>query len=179
MAMSETTEEPGEAEINQMLRAVAIVNTTKANIDDANLLRFIQDIAYAIHSPDEIAERWGLTDHAGLNNYLRQHPALLVEIAKLRAVHKSDASVEERNRLKANYGVEMALTGIVNMAVDPTLKAAERLDAFRALQKQAGVDKVAEGKGAVAANAFNVTINLPGRAPISTTVVPLIDGEIA
>lgn len=178
--MTDPNEEPGEAELNAMIRAVAIVNTKKADIDDASLIRFIQDVAYAIEAPRDIAERWGLGDEHGLRAYLSERPPLVKAIAALRAVHESSAGVDDRNKLKASHAVELATPSVANMAMDPNLKPAERMDAFKALQKQAGMDGArAAGKDGVVANAFSVTINLSGRKPITTTVVPLIEGEVA
>jgi hypothetical protein len=174
--MTQQPEEADDAAINALINATPVINTRQADMDDAMIRRFMQDVAYAIQTTDDIARRWGLEDEAGLRAYLKRNPKMVTKIAELRAVHESDASIEDRNKLKANHGVEMVLGDIVNMALDPKLKPVERLDAFKSLQKQAGLDKV-EGKGAVAAQAFSVTINLPGRAPINTTVVPTIEGD--
>ena len=179
MVMNQETEEPGEAEINALINATPVINERQADLDDAHTLRLMQDIAYGIYPPDDIARRWGLGDHAGLKSYLRRNPKLVTAIAALRAIHESDASVEERNRLKANHAVEQATHGIANMAMDPKLKPAERLEAFKTLQKQAGLEKSTDGKGAVAANAFSVTINLSGRPPFTTPVVPTFAGDVA
>lgn len=174
--MTQQPEEAGEAEINALINATPVINDRQADIDDAHIRRFMQDVAYAIHTSDDIAKRWGLADEAGLRAYLARNPKMVAKIAELRAVHSSDASIEDRNKLKANHGIEMATPDLVNMAMDPKLKPAERMEAYKILQKQAGLDKV-DAKGATAAQAFSVTINLPGRAPINTTVVPTIEGD--
>ena len=178
MVMNQETEEPGEAEINALINATPVINALQADMDHANTLRLAQDVAFGIYPPDEIAERWGFGNHAGLKAYLIRHPKLVEFIAGLRAIHKSDAGVEERNKLKANHALEQAIPSIANMVMDPKLKPAERLEAAKVLQKQSGADKV-DTKGGAVANAFSVTINLPGRPPVTTTVVPTIEGDVA
>ena len=179
MSMTDETEEPGEAEINALIYAVPVLNSLKADHDEANILRLAQDVAYGFYPPDEIAQRYGLGDHRGLKAFLKQHPSWSSSSPRCARVHKSDAGVEERNKLKANHALEQAIPSIANMVMDPKLKPAERLDAAKVLQKQSGADRAVNDKGASAAAAFNVTINLPGRAPISTTVMPMIEGEVA
>jgi hypothetical protein len=178
MTDEQNPEEPGEAEINELLYAVPVANSLQASKDDAQTLRFIQDVAYGIHPPAEIAKRWGLGDEKGLERYLKKNPKIVQAMATMRAAHKSDASVEERNRLKANYGVEMATPEVVNMAMDPTLSADRRLDAFKALQKQAGLESSGkDGKNIASGNQMTVNFLFSDRTETITTVVPMIEGE--
>jgi hypothetical protein len=181
--MTDETLEPGEAEINKLLYAVPVANSVQAARDEAQTLRFIQDVAYGIHPPAEIAKRWGLGDEKGLRKHLMSNKRLVDAIATLRAVHESSGGVEERNKIKANHGVEMVTPEIINMAMDTTLPADKRLDAFKALQKQAGLDGVgkANDKGPGAGNQMTVNFMFQNRPPqtLHTTVVPTIEGEVS
>lgn len=162
--------------LQQIVDAMPILDHTDADIRDAARLRLMQDIAYEIYPASELAVRYGLGTIAGLKVWLTKNPETMRQIKVMKAMHQSDMGLTDRNRMKAGHAVEQATIGIAGIAMDPSKPANIRIDAFKTLQRQAGVDgpPPADKTAAVGA-AFNLVMQFAGAAPFeikATTVVP-------
>lgn len=152
---------------------LTLPDRTGADLMDVLQERLEQDVAYEIHSPETIAERYGLTDEAGLRAYIAKHPKSLARIAALRAAHKSDGSVTERVQLKAKHALEQRMPGYINRVLHPSTPVKEQTDGMKVLQGLAGMAGAqAADKTAAAGATFSLNINFGDRVErISTTVV--------
>ena len=131
-------------------------------LDDALILRMAYDLALGMHNPGVIARRYGLADEIELRGYLREHPQLVFEARRLRAMFNSDEATEQRIRTKFLRATEQLIIPMTALVADPRTPIAQRIDGFKQIQRGAGVD------GAPAAAAkdqknqgapFNLTIN--------------------
>lgn len=162
--------------LDQMVDATPVLdNHVVVDVQEAALTRLIQDLAYNIHTAEDIAVRYGLGSIAGLKHFMLRHPNIVAKIAALRAIHNSETNRVERNRIKANVLVEEALPGIGAIAMDASKPGEIRLKAFNMLQRQAGVDGApAADKTAAAGATFNLAINFADgqqKTITATTVV--------
>lgn len=151
-------------------------------LDETLELRLCDDIAKDIDTPDDIAARYGLVDEAGLRAYLRSRPKLVAHAKKLKALNESSMGAEDRARLKAVYASELLIAHVAHIAGDKAIGAATRIDAFKQLNRMAGMDgagvaaKGAPG-GPSGATPFSVTINIIGQAP--ETIIPtVVDADV-
>src|SRR5215467_79943 len=139
----------------------ALVLSENPQQDDALILRLTYDLALRMHSPEVIAKRYGLTDEIELRQYLRDHPAIIQDALKARAVFQSDESTEARIRTKFMRATEQLIIPIAALVADPKTPIAQRIDGFKQMQRGAGVDgaPAAAAKDAKAlGSAFNLTI---------------------
>jgi len=168
---------PSEQEIDRVVSAMQI------ELDDDLTGRLIQDVAYRIHAPETIAVRYGFGTVDNLKQYLASHPQVTKETQRLRAIVDSDGSLEARARLKAGFASENLVPQIHGIASDPTKPAGVRIDAFKQLNRMAGLDGMpASAKdGGGSGTQFNLTINMPGgrTEKIVTTVVDQPAIEVA
>jgi hypothetical protein len=135
--------------------------------DDALIQRLQYDLATGMHQPDEIARRYGLKDKNELRNYLRQHPMLVEEARKIKALFNSAEGTETRVRAKFQRATEELIVPIAHVVRDPLTPVGARIDGFRQLQRGAGLDGVSalargDGAGRQTGTAFNLTINFAG-----------------
>lgn len=162
--------------LQQMVDAIPVLDHTDADVRDAARLRLMQDIAYGIYPADELAVRYGLGTVAGLKIWLSKNPETMRQIKVMKAMHQSDMGLTDRNRMKAGHAVEQATIGIAGIAMDPSKPANIRIDAFKTLQRQAGVDGPPPAdKIAPVGVQTNIIIQHVGAPPTritTTTVVP-------
>jgi hypothetical protein len=151
------------------------IDTAKVELDEPLVQRLCYDIALRIHDNAEIGRRYGLGHEAGLRSYLASHPAVFARARNLRALFDSDMSREERTRAKALAATEELIAPIAILAGDTGVPTAQRLDAFKQLNRVAGVDGMppVSKDGANAGTTFALTIAFAdGRTEqIKTTVV--------
>jgi hypothetical protein len=172
--MSQSQKTPGEQLLDTLLYNVPVLtNIQAADTQDASRLRFCQDLAYNIITPEDVAVRYGLGNIAGLQRYLMEHPELVSKIKVLQTTHNSAMSVVERNRLKAGHAVEELIPTVAQIVGDPKSTRGERMEAFKALQRQAGVDGMpTQDKSANAGASFNLTMIVGGKEhKLTATVV--------
>jgi hypothetical protein len=152
-----------------------LVDAAPVEIDDDMVLRLIYDLAQRIHTAETIAKRYGFQTEPRLKKWLGEHPTVVRQAAKLQAIVNSDRSAEERARLKATFATEELIAPMAAIAGNPTVPAGQRIDAFKQLNRVAGVDgmPVSQKDGGGSGTQFNLTINMPdGRTEkIITTVV--------
>lgn len=163
-----------EAAIDALINAQPVLESTaEADLADTARMRLIQDIASGIYPYDELAERYGLGTQTRLLDYLRANPAVVKRIKALKAINDSDGSIQDRLRLKAAHVLEEALPSISAMITNPAMPAERRLEAYKACQKQAGVDSAPASAAAATGTQFNLVMQFAGAAPqtISATVV--------
>ncbi len=169
---------PSQPSANAALAPVPVI-TGEAELEDAVLMRFMQDLANGIHDYPAIATRYGFPDQKAMFDYLVAHPAVRATVQKYKALNDSDGGAEGRVRLKALYATEMAIASMAAIAVDPRTPIGQRIDAFKQLSRVGAVD----GQPAVAAkgaggqgggNAFTVNFHFSGgrTETLTTTVVP-------
>ena len=162
--------------LQQIVDAVPILDHTDADIRDAARLRLMQDIAYGTYPAEELAVRYGLGTVAGLKIWLARNPETMRQIKVMKAAHESDAALNDRLRMKGGHAVEHATIGIAHIAMDSNKDPKIRIEAFKALQRQAGVDgPPPQSKEAVTGAQFNLVMQFAGGAPFeikATTVAP-------
>jgi hypothetical protein len=146
--------------------ALPIILDQNPTADDALIARLQYDLATGMHQPDEIARRYGLKDKNELRNYLRQHPMLVEEARKIKALFNSSEGTETRVRAKFQRATEELIVPIAHVVRDPLTPVGARIDGFRQLQRGAGLDgapTVLRGSdGKSTGTAFNLTINFAG-----------------
>ena len=171
-----TADQDADELLQRMVDAIPVLDHTDADIRDAARLRLMQDIAYGIYPAEELAVRYGLVTVAGLKIWLARNPETMRQIKVMKAMHQSDMALNERNRMKAGHAVEQATIGIAGIAMDPSKPANILIDAFKTLQRQAGVDgPPPQDKTAAVGVQTNIIIQHTGAAPTritTTTVVP-------
>lgn len=171
-----TADQDADELLQQMVDAIPILDHVDADIRDAARLRLMQDIAYGVYEAETIARRYGLVSVAGLRIWLMRNPETMKQIKVMKAMHNSDIALNERLRMKGGHAVEHATIGIANIAMDPSKDAKIRIEAFKALQRQAGVDgPPPPDKTAAVGVQTNIIIQHSGAAPThitTTTVVP-------
>lgn len=125
-----------------------VIDRATIDLDNATIQRLCYDLAQRIHEPATIARRYGLVDEGGLRRWLGAHPQVVVHTKKMKALLDSDMGTEERTRLKALYATEDLIIPMAVLAQDPNVTATQRIDAFKQLNRVAGVD----GPGAAGKN---------------------------
>jgi len=114
--------------------------------DEALILRLQYDIATGVHTPDTIAKRYGMKDEAELRVFLRDHPQICKNIERMIAVFESDAATDERVRFKFLNATEDLILPMAHIAGNLDIPPQIRIDAFKQIQRGAGVDGVGAGK---------------------------------
>ena len=160
-----------------------LVDAAPVELDDDMILRLIYDLAQRIHTTDTVAKRYGFGTEAKLKLWLAEHPTVVRQAAKLKAIVESDRSAEERARLKATFATEELIAPMAALAGDPRIPTGQRIDAFKQLNRVAGVDGMpAASKDGKEGGGTQFTINFQfsgGRTESLTTVVdapPQIEG---
>lgn len=129
-------------------------------LDDALVMRLTYDMAAGIHEPAEIAVRYGFPDKAGLRAYLKNHPGVIANIRKAKALMESEEGSETRARLKAMQATEGLIASTANMAIDPRIPPQQRIDAFKQLSRVGGLDGSAAAQAAKGAGGPAFTLNI-------------------
>ena len=150
--------------------------------DDALIYRLQWDLACLAHPLDEIAQRYRFQDKQELKDYLRQHPSIVKEALKLRALYNSDEATEQRVRQKFMQVTEHLIMPMAQLVKDTNTPIAARVDAFKQIQRGAGVDGApppALKGGGGGGTAFSLTINFAGgRRPEVIEGTTVVDGSI-
>lgn len=171
-----TADQDADELLQQMVDAIPILDHANADVRDAARLRLMQDIAYGTYPAAELAVRYGLGSVAGLRIWLAKSPETMRQIKVMKASHESDASLNDRLRMKGGHAVEQATIGIAGIAMDPNKDAKTRIEAFKTLQRQAGVDGPPPAdKTAAVGVQTQIIIQHAGGPPTritTTTVVP-------
>jgi len=156
-----------------------LVLSENPQLDDALILRMQYDLATGMHNSEVIARRYGLDGTNGLKDYLRQHPTIVNEARRLRALFMSDEATEGRIRTKFLRATEDLIIPMTALVADPRTPIAQRIDGFKQIQRGAGVDgaPAAAAREAKTGTAFNLTINFTGvrEQQISGTVLEADD----
>jgi hypothetical protein len=129
-------------------------------LDDALVMRLTYDMAAGIHEPAEIAVRYGFPDKAGLRTYLKNHPGVIANIRKAKALMESEEGSETRARLKAMQATEGLIASTASMAIDPRIPPQQRIDAFKQLSRVGGLDGSAAAQAAKGAGGPAFTLNI-------------------
>lgn len=178
-----TADQDADELLQQIVDAIPTLDHISADIRDAVRLRLMQDIAYGVYPAEELAVRYGLGTVAGLRIWLQKNPETMKQIKVMKAMHQSDMALNERLRMKGGHAVEQATIGMAGIAMDPTKDAKIRIEAFKALQRQAGVDgPPPQSKEAATGATFNFTVQFSGAPPLeikATTVQTIEDAPIS
>lgn len=110
--------------------------------DDALIKRLQYDLATKIHSPAEIARRYGLFDVQELRDYLLSHPQIVDGVKKIRALFESEEGIETRMRAKFQYSTEDLIPVMHSLVGNPGIPVQQRIDGFKQLQRGAGMDGI-------------------------------------
>ena len=129
-------------------------------LDDALILRLQYDLAAKIHPRATIAQRYGFTGVGALLSYLANHPQIVENVKKARAVIESDEGSETRVRLKALQATEVLIAPTAGIAMDPRVAPQQRIDAFKQLSRVAAVDGSAAAQMAKASGGAAFTLNI-------------------
>jgi hypothetical protein len=158
----------------------SLVLSESPQLDDALILRLQYDLATGMHNSDVIASRYGLKDKYQLREYLRQHPSIVLEARRMRALFLSDEATEGRIRAKFLRATEQLIIPIAALVADPRTPIGNRIDGFKQMQRGAGVDgapaaaaKSEKGGGAP----FNLTINFAGGRAQQITGTTVLDAD--
>lgn len=109
-------------------------------MDDAMLMRLQYDLAIGIHTPEELAQRYGFSDSADLQAYFARRPSLISATAKMKALFESDEGTETRVRAKAMLAAEKLIPPVARIAGNPHVAPQQRIDAFKQLSRVGGLD---------------------------------------
>lgn len=145
--MSDASAQDHEASLDSIIDKVLVLSE-KPEVDDALIQRLQYDLAIKIHTPEEIARRYGLFDVEELRQYLTMHPQIIEGVKKIRAVFESDTGVEDRMRTKFQFATEELIPTMAQLALNPAIPAAQRIDSFKQLQRGAGMDGLGRDRGA-------------------------------
>lgn len=171
-----TADQDADELLQKMVDAMPILDHVDADVRDAARLSLMQDIAYGTYPAAELAVRYGLGTVAGLRHWMVRNPETMRQIKVMKALHESDKALNDRIRMKGGHAVEQATIGIARIAMDPNKDAKTRIEAFKSLQRQAGVDgPPPQDKTAAVGVQTNIIIQHTGAAPTritTTTVVP-------
>jgi len=144
-------------------------------LDPRLRIPLLHDLAYGLHEPEDLGRRYGLGGIEGLKRFLHDNPEFRKEAQTLRALKSSDVSVPELGRTMAGHASIELVPDMAGIAADPKHSAAVRIDAFKQLNRMAGIDGVAvanRNSEAAAGTQFNLVINMPdGKTERLTTVV--------
>jgi hypothetical protein len=139
VSSTEDNEDQVSQAVEEAVEHVMVLDNSPL-LDDALILRLTYDLACRIHPYETIARRYGLQNVAELHGYLLDHPTVLVEAKKLRAMFDSDESVETRVRTKFMHSIEDLIPTLHNLVKSPQTPVSARVDGFKQLQRGAGVD---------------------------------------
>jgi hypothetical protein len=148
---------------------------TTPELPDRLRIPLLHDLAGGLRELEDLGQHYGLGGEQGLRVFLAANPEFKKEAATLRALNKSDMSVQDRGRTKAAHASEELIVDIAAIAANPANAAPVRIDAFKQLNRMAGIDGIANtnknSEGATG-TPFNLIINLPdGKTERLTTVV--------
>lgn len=155
-----------ESEILSELRTLS----DNPDIDDALIQKLTYDLAVGLHSAQAIARRYGMTGVDSLKQYLMAHPYVVKDAQNLRAAFMSDASTEERVRMKFLKATERLIVPLANIAHSPRTPLNARIDAFKQIQRGAGLDGMGSASRGTnsqrdGGHPFNLIINFSGTQP--------------
>lgn len=125
--------------IDRIVDHVLVLNDNPL-LEDALIQRLQYDLATKTHNYETIAKRYGLKGEAELLRYLKQHPTVVAEAKKLRALFHSDENMEQRVRQRFLSATETLIAPIQHLVFDPSTPTAARIDGFKQLQRGAGID---------------------------------------
>lgn len=117
-----------------------LVLDNNPQLDDALIQRLQYDLATKTHTYETIARRYGLTSVLELYQYLKDHPNILAEAKKLRALFDSDEGIEARVRTRFLHATESLIAPLHNLVADIRTPISARIDGFKQIQRGAGVD---------------------------------------
>lgn len=150
-----------------------LVLDNNPQLDDALIQRLEYDLATQIHPYEAVARRYGLQNVAELHQYLLDHPQVLAAAKKLRALHDSEEGIEARLRLKFQHATETLIAPMQHLAADNRTPVSSRVDAFKQLQRGAGMDGLppaARGAGAAGPGGTAFVLNINFRNGQSTRI---------
>jgi hypothetical protein len=162
------------------------------------LQAFCNDVARQIHSPREIATRYGFSSPKSAKQWIIDRPAVGRAIKELRAIWESEDNLEGRIRAYAQHALLEAAPDNARIMLDPTVHPSVRIDAMKETAKLAGVvggpggitrdrnGQVVAADGRFAVNIIfqstgqveHISTLAPSGAP-DTPDPPVIDGEAA
>lgn len=175
-----TADQDADALLQQIVDAIPTLDHASADVRDAVRLRLMQDIAYGVYPAEELAVRYGLGTVAGLRVWLQKNPETMKQIKVMKALHESDMALNDRLRMKGGHAVEQATIGIAGIAMDPSKDAKIRIEAFKSLQRQAGVDgPPPQDKTATVGATFNLTMQFAGSPPMTIKATTVVPDEVA
>ena len=147
-------------------------------LDDRQKAALRFDLVSQIASPEIIGNRYNLGGEAGLNQYLRANPSFADDVSRMRSLFSSDMSAQERARLKATLASEELVGDVYHIVTNPNYSPAQRIDAFKQLNRMGGIDGLPAAAKDGAGNtgtSFNLVINMPdGRRE---TIFATVNGE--
>lgn len=150
------------------------------------LQAFCNDIARQIHTPVEIAARYGFASKRQARDWIDARPPVKRIIRELRSIWESETNLESRIRAYAGHALLEAAPDNARIMLDPTVHPTIRIDAMKAHAKIAGVDVLPAasremGTPGNAPFAVNIIFSQAGRVESIATVRPdrEIEGEAA
>ena len=151
--------------------------------DDALIYRLQWDLACLAHPLDEIAQRYRFQDKQELKDYLRHHPSIVKEGAEVaRPLQQRRSHRAAGAPVKFMQVTEHLIMPMAQLVKDTNTPIAARVDAFKQIQRGAGVDGApppALKGGGGGGTAFSLTINFAGgRRPEVIEGTTVVDGSI-
>jgi hypothetical protein len=156
------------------------------------LQSFCNDVARQIHTPEEIAERYGFSSARAALQWVSDRPAVRRAIKELRAIWESEDNLQMRIQAYYGHALLEAAPDNAKIMLDPTIHPSVRIDAMKEAAKLAGVvggpsaarnkDGSVISDGVIKPFAVNIIFNNAGlRENIETIVEPkpsvTIEGE--
>lgn len=176
-----------EALITSMIDRVPVLAPT-ADLEDNFLRRLCDDLANGIFTFADIARRYGFTDVSSLHRFLVDHPNVVREVKRLKALRESDRGVQETAQIRSAHAYNDRVHHIGGMIGNPNVGAKEQLDAAKLLAAAGGITNTGgkDGRAGDSGSSFSLTLNIGNGTSIRLvpTVVeadevpaPAIDNE--
>jgi hypothetical protein len=174
-------DDPTTTGIDQIVDQVLVLDGGAA-IEDALIQRLKYDLATKTHTYETIAKRYGLGGTQELLRYLSDHPGIVEDAKKIRAMFQSDQNVEGRVRTLFLHAAENLIPTMHNLVMDARTPVSARVDGFKQIQRGAGVDgtpRLAPGQQGTGGTPFVLNINFKNGTQTRIAGTTVLDaGEI-
>lgn len=140
------------------------------------LQAFCNDVARQVHTPSEIAERYGFANARAAAAWIKARPPVQRAIKELRAIWESEENLEGRIRAYYAHAVLEAAPENARIMLDPTVHPSVRIDGLKEMSKVAGLVG-APGGGLVRDKNGNL-VSTGGAAPFAVNIIFQSTGQV-
>lgn len=136
------------------------------DMNSLTLQAFCNDVARQIHTPGELARRYGFASPRAARDWIDKRPPVHQMIKTIRAIWESEDNVENRIRAYAHHALLEAAPSNAQIMLDPSIHPTVRIDAMKETAKIAGLT----GAPGLVRNKDG-TISAPGAAPFAVNII--------